>query len=128
MNHTVEEDFEHFLSYSGLRNNPQDVVEKMKIAFEAAWSPNHVCQDSPTFQDELSKLINKHSLEKHSHTPDFILSEFMASCLHVFNKAVSDRIHWYRPADDDAEQKVQRIVGESAASDSESTPAPQPLT
>lgn len=84
--------------------------------------------NEPTFQEELEALINKHCLERHSDTPDFILAEFMANCLHEFNKAVSNRTRWYCPADDDAEQKVQRIVGDSAASDSESTSTPQPLT
>ena len=37
--HTMEEDFQHFLRYSGLRNEPPDVIEKMRKAFDAAWEP-----------------------------------------------------------------------------------------
>ena len=48
-----------------------------------------------TFQQELEALINKHSLERHSDTPDFILAEYMATCLHALNKAVVERLRWY---------------------------------
>lgn len=35
--HTCEDDFQHFLSYSGLSNEPKAVIEKMRLAFAAAW-------------------------------------------------------------------------------------------
>ena len=38
--HTCEEDFQHFLSYSGLRSEPPDVIEKLRKAYEAAWEPS----------------------------------------------------------------------------------------
>ena len=50
-----------------------------------------------TFQEELTALINKYSLERYSDTPDFILAEFMATCLHVLNRTISEREYWYRP-------------------------------
>jgi hypothetical protein len=37
MPHTMEEDFQHFLTYSGLRNEPSDVIDKLRLAFEGAW-------------------------------------------------------------------------------------------
>lgn len=40
MPHTCEDDFQHFLSYSGLRNEPEDIINKMRLAFEAAWEPH----------------------------------------------------------------------------------------
>lgn len=39
LGHTLEDDWQHFLSYSGLRNEPADVLNKMRRAFEAAWEP-----------------------------------------------------------------------------------------
>jgi hypothetical protein len=39
MSHTMEEDFQHFLTYSGLGNEPPEVIEKMRLAFSAAWEP-----------------------------------------------------------------------------------------
>ena len=69
----------------------------MKHGFGAAWQKYNMSDDlkSMTFQDELVLLINKHSLERHSNTPDFILAEFMASCLHLFNKTTIEREEWH---------------------------------
>lgn len=49
------------------------------------------------FTEELQQLINKHSLENHSDTPDFILAQYLVTCLEAFNQATSDRTHWYKP-------------------------------
>lgn len=49
----------------------------------------------PVFFDELSALINRFSLESESHTPDFILAEYMGSCLAAFNRASQERERWY---------------------------------
>ena len=35
MVHTTEEDFQHFLSYSGFSNDPPEIIEKMRKAFFA---------------------------------------------------------------------------------------------
>lgn len=48
-----------------------------------------------TFQKELSELLNKHSQENESNTPDFILAEYMQSCLNAFNDASAKRELWY---------------------------------
>jgi len=48
-----------------------------------------------TFKKELEELINKHSKENGSDTPDFILAKYLASCLKVFNKVITDREKWY---------------------------------
>ena len=37
--HTMQEDFEHFLSYSGLWREPDEIKAKLFQAFEAAWEP-----------------------------------------------------------------------------------------
>ena len=41
------------------------------------------------------ELINRHSLENGSNTPDFILARFLVSCLQAWNEAVSCRELWY---------------------------------
>lgn len=46
------------------------------------------------FEDELSELINKYSLERESNTPDFILAQYLCSCLQTFNTAVQQRETW----------------------------------
>jgi hypothetical protein len=47
------------------------------------------------FERELTDLINRHSVENASNTPDFILACFMAESLTAFNKAVHERARWY---------------------------------
>ena len=43
------------------------------------------------FQSELEALINKHSLENPSNTPDYILAKFLQDCLTAFNSALINR-------------------------------------
>jgi len=43
------------------------------------------------FTKELMTLINKHSLENDSDTPDFILAEYLTNCLGNFNIATKAR-------------------------------------
>ena len=47
------------------------------------------------FEKELERLINKYSMENGSNTPDFILAEYLRSCLSAFNVAVTKREEWY---------------------------------
>lgn len=47
------------------------------------------------FQKELESLINRHCKENESNTPDFILAQYLGSCLSVFNQAVQQRESWY---------------------------------
>ena len=48
-----------------------------------------------TFVKELERLINKHSQENASNTPDFILAQYLQGCLAVFAQAVQQRETWY---------------------------------
>ncbi len=47
------------------------------------------------FKKELEILINKHSLENDSNTPDFILANYMAMCLDAYNITLQSREQWY---------------------------------
>lgn len=47
------------------------------------------------FRRELSSLINAHSKENGSDTPDWILAEYMADCLASFDLAVKRREKWH---------------------------------
>ena len=49
----------------------------------------------PTFEQELESLINKHSRENESGTPDFILAKYLEDCLKVFAEATARRDSWY---------------------------------
>ena len=47
------------------------------------------------FEKELEQLINKHSKENGSNTPDFILAEYLLRCLDNFNRTCLEREDWY---------------------------------
>lgn len=47
------------------------------------------------FTSELAALLNRHSKENGSGTPDFILAEYLWGCLLQFNAAVNRREAWY---------------------------------
>jgi hypothetical protein len=48
------------------------------------------------FRDELQKLLNRHSRENSSNTPDFILADFLDSALELLNVAVRNRESWHK--------------------------------
>lgn len=58
------------------------------------------------FKKDLQQLINKHSLEKYSNTPDFILANYLVECLMAFNYASSTREYWYRKGERDNDVPV----------------------
>lgn len=47
------------------------------------------------FRTELKIAINRAAMEWGSDTPDFILAEYLAGCLEVFDKALAAREKWY---------------------------------
>lgn len=48
-----------------------------------------------TLKGELEALLNRHSRENGSNTPDFVLAEFMLTCLAAFDHASRTREEWY---------------------------------
>jgi len=44
-----------------------------------------------SFEKELTELINKHSLDSDSNTPDWVLAEYLTNCLRAYKLAVGDR-------------------------------------
>lgn len=46
------------------------------------------------FERDLMGVINSHSLENQSGTPDFLLAEYLMDCLRAFNRAVAARAEW----------------------------------
>ena len=47
------------------------------------------------FRKELQQAINRHSRENISNTPDFILADYLISCLEAFETASNAREEWY---------------------------------
>lgn len=52
-------------------------------------------KNTSDFFIELGELINKHSMESASDTPDFILAQYLSSCLLAWNQATMQRETWY---------------------------------
>ncbi len=47
------------------------------------------------FREELRSLLNRHSREAASGTPDFILANYLARCLDVYDQTLIERENWY---------------------------------
>lgn len=47
-----------------------------------------------SFEEDLRQVINRHSAESVSGTPDFILAHMLTEFLKAFNQAVVDRAEW----------------------------------
>lgn len=81
------------------------------------------------FKRELTELINKHSAENGSNTPDFILAEYLIGCLVAFNLATKERDHWYsvelRPGGSKFKQLVREMGKEILSETSAELPDPQ---
>lgn len=60
------------------------------------------------FRSELIALINKHSMENGSGTPDFILAQFLEDQIEIFDNAVSSRELWYSKVEE--KQAVPVII------------------
>lgn len=52
-------------------------------------------QEELNFREELRQLLNAHSRENASGTPDFILANYMARCLDNYDQTVIEREKWY---------------------------------
>lgn len=65
--------------------------------------------DEKSFRSELENLINRHSAENGSNTPDFLLAEYLMVQLHTWDQFVTRRERWYgrapRPDDNALMQK-----------------------
>lgn len=50
---------------------------------------------SKSFQSALEELINQHSVENGSDTPDFMLAEYLCDCLATYEVIIAKREKWY---------------------------------
>ena len=61
-----------------------------------------------SLESELRDLINRYSAENESNTPDFILVDYLLSCLNTFDKTVKRRERWWRLLGEGAMEGWQR--------------------
>lgn len=52
-------------------------------------------REETKFEQELRELINRHSMENGSNTPDFLLKEYIVQCLMVWDNIVRKRDEYY---------------------------------
>ena len=54
-------------------------------------------EEIPTssFEKAVEDVINRHSAENDSNTPDFILAQYLMGCLQAYNTATQQRETWY---------------------------------
>ncbi len=52
-------------------------------------------QEETSLRRDMVGLLNRHSLENGSDTPDFILAKYMVTCLEAFDHAVREREEHY---------------------------------
>lgn len=50
--------------------------------------------EEPTLLWELQGLLNKHSVENESGTPDYILADYLMGCLENFETTIAARARW----------------------------------
>lgn len=47
-----------------------------------------------TLEQEIAELLNRHSVENDSNTPDFILAAYVVECLDAYARAIKARTKW----------------------------------
>lgn len=55
---------------------------------------NNTNIDYEKIEEEFRQIINKHSIENVSNTPDFILAKYLMNCLKIFNDITNIRDDW----------------------------------
>ena len=58
------------------------------------------------FEVELRALINVHSKEGDSDTPDFILARYLIQSLEAFTEATKARDKWYKAETEEQKEEV----------------------
>lgn len=77
-----------------------------RILREAVGEPTPAPPPNPLAQ-AIADALNRHSAENGSNTPDFILAEFLMSCLAAFDAAQAGRTRWYAREDEPTPPPVE---------------------
>lgn len=65
-----------------MKDLPKEVLERIS-------TKESVCRG-------FASVINSHSLEKSSDTPDFILAEYLWDCLQAYHTLAGSRVEYYK--------------------------------
>lgn len=52
-------------------------------------------QRQARFRSDLQDLLNRHSMENGSNTPDYQLADYLIGCLNALDDAINKRASWY---------------------------------
>jgi hypothetical protein len=52
-------------------------------------------EDMSDLREDIRQVLNRHSAENASNTPDFILADFLLGCLVYYEQAIQARSKWY---------------------------------
>ena len=63
---------------------------------------------SGSLKADIAKVLNQHSAENGSNTPDFLLAEFLTKCLDAWNDTVRARAMWYERYDSPGQSQANR--------------------
>lgn len=53
-------------------------------------------KEGTKFEIELTSLLNRHSRENISNTPDFILAQYLMGCLKAGEHMINEREKWHK--------------------------------
>lgn len=75
----------------------QQAAEESRMMAENSQNEQDQAEEivRPTFLKDLETLINKHSVENASDTPDFILAEYLGLCLSAYQQTITKRDNWF---------------------------------
>lgn len=59
-----------------------------------------------SLRKSIEQVINLHSAENASNTPDFILAEYLMNCLSAFDWATKQRDAWYGQITESVEEPI----------------------
>lgn len=65
---------------------------------------------SSLFRGALENLLNQHSMENGSNTPDFVLATYLRNCLDAFDWAVNQRDLWYGRPETVGKNLAERVT------------------
>ena len=89
----------------------RDCAEEFRIWYEKKHTKEKEMDTAQRkeFRTGLLKLLNRHSAENGSDTPDYILADYLVGCLDAYNDTLCRREEWYgRKVGEDRKRRVDQ--------------------
>ncbi len=88
-------------SESQTNKTPDEILEQVHDLAEHIYKelgdfPSSLPPEPETFEEKLSSLINKHSMENTSNTPDYLLAKYLIMCFDAYSLTVKQRDTWFK--------------------------------